>query len=1471
MSKPNLISKESRIEFSHASKAVPFIGNSSQYDQTEGKYNSIGQKRFFAFANVDQEEIGEPPELDYVDDFEKKIKEPSAGMFELDFDETSYNQTRMSIPYVQFVPHRFTRKEPVLKNLEDFSPKETLTNIELLGNDTQSITMINISNAIIPSKMKKNLTKLINSYPLLEVLQARNIGLKKIGEFKNLARLKWCDLSHNQISDLKEVVKFFSRTVFMETIDLSDNPVCKKENWREKLIATDTNLTLRAINGRTIKPEERTRSILAYGTKQAKEDIHYIQWDSILCNLEPVKQMKIWNPEAITKIVATNLAIQLFHVGELTALKVLDLSDNRISNIRGMGLERMNNLTKISLKNNSISKKENLKTFSYIPSLRHVWLDGNKELGNYRLPLIGLTKHLLGDNRHPGLLSIDGKNITLEERLQAIHSLNKKADIHGTRWKMACIEYYGHFQLREKGYLSKIRHLRLPDKKLGVVNLQPFPNLHVLDLSYNNLPYVDGLQFLSKLQVLNLFGNPLVIEKVLPTLRNLTELTSLSLGHPNEKSKNYFKSVKYRQAVLKEVISQNRWLKWFDSVPITVQDRVEIFSLSTKDPKEVDEYRFRLAININCTAPDRRRWNYSEIEPGKRFDIKKTTKLHQLHSMGLTSNINFARFINLTEINLAGNKLKSIHNIGIEQLKLRILDVHDNQIDTAFKVLAPFLDTLTSLRVICLRGNPCMKDLKDRLNLIGQMKSMRNEKANLRIIDSEISIDERIEAWKKQGGKADESELLRWKTLLYQRIPEETEASHIKVLDLTNGGLLNLDVTAFEGLETLLLKNNRLKSVNHIRGLTELKKLRTLDLRKNLLEDMKEIASLVTGIPTLAAISLKNNKVGDAKNYRQNLIDRLPQLHEVPTNFRVIDNIPITVAEIMKGYKISGKASPDRVRFEVIRLLQLEGQAADLATELDCSNADLTLKDIDFTEYPRLEKLGLRGNNIKDKYLLSSNLHQCKTLKEIDLGSNQIKELKTLHKVIGELPQLEALWIDGNPLYNDKDGDIRAKVLSGLTQLDKLGAPFQKLNGLTVSIAEICRGLEIAKVFDKEGLEKFRTELIWDRWKPDEFKPKAINLRGNDLTSLAHIAPRIGQLATVRVIDLSKNRLSSLKELQGLLDKCFKLHAIDLRENNFPGTMKELLKVLKTCPGLLHIRIAKAFANKNEASEARNFINQAFSIMPQVETCDDYPNPTFPASKRTQKSKRIWDSLHATPEQQREHYLRLEEEKKKQESFSKQEKENGLTNSGAVQFDLLPNDDERPPSYGAVDAPPSYNPNMGASTSFPAFSPMPINPPSFNPSYGNDAPPSYNPNMGTSFPSHPLTPHFAPQLNPQIAPPVDHNPSGNYEFNAPLYNPSFDSFQPTFAPASAPSIATLRLNSSDLPSFDSPSFDIKGSGGGGDSLYPDLGFNTDNYLPKDYHGTIGRNVDLSELANKLKERADKEEDDDDDYTPWTGN
>jgi hypothetical protein len=158
------------------------------------------------------------------------------------------------------------------------------------------------------------------------------------------------------------------------------------------------------------------------------------------------------------------------------------------------------------------------------------------------------------------------------------------------------------------------------------------------------------------------------------------------------------------------------------------------------------------------------------------------TSLRRMNNRGL-SLCDFRPFVNLEELNLANNKITDITNMGLDELKrLRVLDISNNLISTGLKELAFYLEKMKALECVAVRGNPVLKTEADRKKLIGFMDSMKEVSCGLQVIDTVVSIDERIEAWKAVGGHPDEAELLRYKAIMFQRLPRDVDVTQVLAL-----------------------------------------------------------------------------------------------------------------------------------------------------------------------------------------------------------------------------------------------------------------------------------------------------------------------------------------------------------------------------------------------------------------------------------------------------------------------------------------------------------------------------------------------------------------------------------------------------------------------------------------------------------------------------------------------------------------
>lgn len=98
------------------------------------------------------------------------------------------------------------------------------------------------------------------------------------------------------------------------------------------------------------------------------------------------------------------------------------------------------------------------------------------------------------------------------------------------------IEHYGNHQIRKiPNYLQRVKILILPRQQLSHVDLSQFRRLEYIDLSFNNIEEIIGLEKMYKLKYLNLYGNTkLSNSTILGYLYKLENLLHLILPQPSE-------------------------------------------------------------------------------------------------------------------------------------------------------------------------------------------------------------------------------------------------------------------------------------------------------------------------------------------------------------------------------------------------------------------------------------------------------------------------------------------------------------------------------------------------------------------------------------------------------------------------------------------------------------------------------------------------------------------------------------------------------------------------------------------------------------------------------------------------------------------------------------------------------------------------------------------------------------------------
>jgi Leucine-rich repeat (LRR) protein len=307
----------------------------------------------------------------------------------------------------------------------------------------------------------------------------------------------------------------------------------------------------------------------------------------------------------------------------------------------------------------------------------------------------------------------------------------------------------------------------------------------------------------------------------------------------------------------------------------------------------------------------------SDVGIGAQYDPVTITGLRRLTHYSITSRVcNFSAFINLVEVDISHNKLTDVLTMGLQgHQHLRVLCATHNAITTPLSKIAPLLDSIPHLEVVCLRENPIMRTAEDRMKLLGYLHSQRVFLPVLRVFDTEITLDERITAWKRAECVDDEPERLRFAVVIQSLLlnqPLVPQQTALTSLDLSHADLAFVNLAQFVHLRELNLLGNRIESLDSCVGMAELKLLEVLDLRFNLLARLEAIAALVAQLPLLETLGLIGNRCAPTNTAMASLRDlataapsyRVRFLSLVPDALRVrghslavLDSKEITIDE----------------------------------------------------------------------------------------------------------------------------------------------------------------------------------------------------------------------------------------------------------------------------------------------------------------------------------------------------------------------------------------------------------------------------------------------------------------------------------------------------------------------------------------------------------------------------------------------
>jgi len=227
-----------------------------------------------------------------------------------------------------------------------------------------------------------------------------------------------------------------------------------------------------------------------------------------------------------------------------------------------------------------------------------------------------------------------------------------------------------------------------------------------------------------------------------------------------------------------------------------------------------------------------------------------------------------------------------------------------------------------------------------------------------------------------------------------------------------------------------------------------------------------------------------------------------------------------------------------------------------------------------------------------------------------------------LINLVNGLPNIESIYLDSNPCWpinSDQNLDLRIKFLGAIHQLDRLNATLKYLNGYPIKIAERCKGLVLSRVYNDEGIEKFRIDLAWEQFghKSDN---ESLNLSGLDIRSTKYLCSKLVHFNNLRELDLSNNSITTPQDLYQVLDVCLKLNTLDIRDNSIKTDLRGLIDMIRTyCPMLTKLNIERSLSGK-ETQKPIEYASFVFSQMLNLKSVDSMDHPSVEQGGRKIKS-----------------------------------------------------------------------------------------------------------------------------------------------------------------------------------------------------------------------------------------------------------
>eukprot|EP00960_Hanusia_phi_P044642 756749-Hanusia_phi.AAC.11 len=435
---------------------------------------------FHPFALDLQSDFGQPASEENV--IAEPLAEGNCAGVLLDAFREKHPETE----YQSYVPSKFNYKR--LRSIHEFCREEMVSSpeeLELVNKRgmNECICFLHLQDCSFGGFFPQELLRSLNSLSNLEVVILNRIGLRTLKGFDVQTAL-YLDISENHLHDIEEAINLFDNSKVLQYADFWGNPfVSLIPNSEERLLAS-APWSLHTLNRKPVEISRKVDAICqnkrVYNSPSLSQDV----WDYQICKNKMFAKMNLFLPEMIRHLDLSCTGIAVFHLGLLTALESLNLSSNRLSSMKGGGIEQLKKLRVLRMSRNHIYDPIQLLPLAHLCTLN--WLELSPQHGandltdnkHYRLGIILLTIDSKGSQTKPGLNFLDMASsrsqhhneiyewmaVSTQERLDALNTFltgqfpeNLANDVWSNFWR--CFMDVKSEILRDKSAHNDIEHI----------------------------------------------------------------------------------------------------------------------------------------------------------------------------------------------------------------------------------------------------------------------------------------------------------------------------------------------------------------------------------------------------------------------------------------------------------------------------------------------------------------------------------------------------------------------------------------------------------------------------------------------------------------------------------------------------------------------------------------------------------------------------------------------------------------------------------------------------------------------------------------------------------------------------------------------------------------------------------------------------------------------------------------------------